>query len=342
MSFSFQENPFSNRTIRIGPFMEHHHNPVELAEESHKSINDYLDAVEQVLLEQKVSRSERTLILGELESQIHSMIAAKSDSGASGSLSTVLSVLDTLDAPDSYRRAEPMSDSLSKESNTEPLDSQVPLESHVHFGKASEKSTSVERDEASKADASNVERPSASESPNKEPSKVKLPWFTMPDVRSRAQAVRAKTLSYMNRSRMDEFAIFSCVSSLMAFFMALASRRNEGMAAFAVFLLIVGCGAGWYSVYRIKRSEGKLWGGRWAFAGAMVLPVLLLNAVAVLLVLETRLWVLLLAVAVLYVNYRLIQRVWSWIACQRMTHRPEVIIVEPPVSLGSGESVPAM
>jgi hypothetical protein len=342
MSFSFQENPFSNQTIRIGPFMEHHHNPVELAEESHKSINVYLDAVEQVLLEQKVSRSERTLILGELESQIHSMIAAKSDSGASGSLSTVLSVLDTLDAPDSYRRAEPMSDSLSKESSTEPLDSQVPLESHAHFDKASEKTASAIPNESSEADASTVERPPATELPQQEPPKAKRPRFPMPNVRSRTHAARAKAMSYMNRSRMDEFAIFSCVSSLMAFFMALASRRNEGMAAFAVFLLIVGCTAGWFSVYRIKRSQGKLWGGRWAFAGAMVLPFLLLNVIAVLLVLETRLWVLLLAAAVLYMNYRLIQRVWSWIACQRMTHRPEVIVVEPPVSLGSGESVPAM
>lgn len=322
--------------------MEHHHNPVELAEESHKSINVYLDAVEQVLLEQKVSRSERTLILGELESQIHSMIAAKSDSGASGSLSTVLSVLDTLDAPDSYRRAEPMSDSLSKESSTEPLDSQVPLESHAHFDKASEKTASAIPNESSEADASTVERPPATELPQQEPPKAKRPRFPMPNVRSRTHAARAKAMSYMNRSRMDEFAIFSCVSSLMAFFMALASRRNEGMAAFAVFLLIVGCTAGWFSVYRIKRSQGKLWGGRWAFAGAMVLPFLLLNVIAVLLVLETRLWVLLLAAAVLYMNYRLIQRVWSWIACQRMTHRPEVIVVEPPVSLGSGESVPAM
>lgn len=322
--------------------MEYHHNPVELAEESHKSINVYLDAVEQVLLEQKVSRSERTLILGELESQIHSMIAAKSDSGASGSSSTVLSILDTLDAPDSYRRAEPMSDSLSKESSTEPLDSQVPLESHAHFGKASEKTASAIPNESSEADASTVERPPATELPQQEPPKAKRPRFPMPDVRSRTHAARAKAMSYMSRSRMDEFAIFSCVSSLMAFFMALASRRNEGMAAFAIFLLIVGCTAGWFSVYRIKRSQGKLWGGRWAFAGAMVLPVLLLNVIAVLLVLETRLWVLLLAAAVLYMNYRLIQRVWSWIACQRMTHRPEVIVVEPPVSLGSGESVPAM
>jgi hypothetical protein len=322
--------------------MEHHHTPVELAEESHKSINDYLDAVEQVLLEQKVSRSERTLILGELESQIHSMIAAKSDSGASGSLSTVLSVLDTLDAPDSYRRAEPMSDSHSKESSTESLDCQVPLESHVHFGKASEKTASAIPHESSEADASTVERPPTTELPQQEPPKAKRPWFPMPDVRSRTHAARAKAMSYMSRSRMDEFAIFSCASSLMAFFMALASRRNEGMAAFAIFLLIVGCAAGWFSVYRIKRSQGKLWGGRWAFAGAMVLPVLLLNVIAVLLVLETRLWVLLLAAAVLYMNYRLIQRVWSWIACQRMTHRPEVIVVEPPVSLGSGESVPAM
>lgn len=322
--------------------MEHHHNPVELAEESHKSINVYLDAVEQVLLEQKVSRSERTLILGELESQIHSMIAAKSDSGASGSSSTVLSILDTLDAPDSYRRAEPMSDSLSKESSTEQLDSQVPLESHAHFDKASEKTASAIPNESSEADASTVERPPATELPQQEPPKAKRPRFPMPDVRSRTHAARAKAMSYMSRSRMDEFAIFSCVSSLMAFFMALASRRNEGTAAFAIFLLIVGCAAGWFSVYRIKRSQGKLWGGRWAFAGAMVLPFLLLNVIAVLLVLETRLWVLLLAAAVLYMNYRLIQRVWSWIACQRMTHRPEVIVVEPPVSLGSGESVPAM
>lgn len=327
--------------------MENHHTPLELEEESHKSINEYLDAVEQVLLAQKVSRSERTLILGELESQIHSMISAKSDSGASVSLSTVLSVLDTLDAPDSYRREEPTSDSLSKESSTEPLESQeplenpLPLESHVHFSKASEKTASI-RDEASEANASTVESPPATELPQQDAPKAKRPWFPMPDVRSRTHAARAKAMSYMNRSRMDEFAIFSCVSSLMAFFMALVSRRNEGMAAFAIFLLIVGCAAGWYSIRRIKRSQGKLWGGRWAFGGAMVLPVLLLNVIAVRLVVETRLWLLLLAAAVLYLNYRLIQGVWSWIACQRMMHRPEVVAVEPPVSLGGGESVPAM
>lgn len=328
--------------------MENHHTPLELEEESHKSINEYLDAVEQILLAQKVSRCERTLILGELESQIHSMISAKSDSGASVSLSTVLSVLETLDAPDSYRREEPMSDSLSKESSTEPLESQeplenpLPLESHAHFGKSSEKTASDIRNEASEPDASTVERPAADKLPQQESPKAKSPWFRMPDVSSKTYAARAKALSYLNRSRIDEFAIFSCLSSLIAFFMALAGRRNDGMAAFAMFLLVVGCAAGWYSIRRIKRSQGRLWGGRWAFGGAMVLPILLLNVIAVFLVLETRLWVLLLTAAVLYVNYRLIQRAWSWIACQRMKHRPEVIIVEPQVSLGGGESVPAM
>ncbi|MFN7450647.1 MAG: hypothetical protein ACK57V_02235 [Pirellula sp.] len=75
------------------------------------------------------------------------------------------------------------------------------------------------------------------------------------------------------------------------------------------------------------------------FCRAMDLPVLLLNVIEVVLALETRLWVLF---GQQYMNYRLFQPVWSWIACQRMTHRPAVIVVERQVSLVSGESMPAM
>lgn len=316
-------------------------NALEWAEESRASINDYLDAVERVLLDQKVSRSERTLILGELESQIHSMVVAKTDPGASVSLSLVSSILETLDSPESYGRTEPMSDPQSNESSTERLErTATAINDNAPAGDDYARTSDGE---SSPAESSTVEKSPATDTSTGKSPRFRIPWFTMPDVRATTQEARTKAMSFLNRARMDEFAIGSCLCSLMAIPMAMVGgRRNEGFMAFAMLLLLVGCIAGWYSVYRIKRSGGKLWGGRWAFTGAIILPVLLLNAIAILLVIETRLWVLLLAGVVVYLNYRLIQRVWSWIACQRMRHQPEVITIEQPVPLGSSESIPAM
>ena len=322
--------------------MEHDNtNALEWAEESRASINDYLDAVERVLLDQKVSRSERTLILGELESQIHSMVVAKTDPGASVSVSLVSSILETLDSPESYGRTEPMSDPQNHESSTERLErTATAINDNAPAGDDYARTSDGE---SSPAESSTVEKSPATDTSTGKSPRFQIPWFTMPDVRSTTQGVRTKAMSFLNRARMDEFAIGSCLCSLMAMPMAMVGgRRNEGFMAFAILLLLVGCIAGWYSVYRIKRSGGKLWGGRWAFTGAIILPVLLLNAIAILLVIETRLWVLLLAGVVVYLNYRLIQRAWSWIACQRMRHQPEVITIEQPVPLGSSESIPAM
>jgi hypothetical protein len=52
-------------------------NPAQWDQESRNSMDAYLDAVEAVWLEQKTPRSERILILGELESQIHAVIASR-------------------------------------------------------------------------------------------------------------------------------------------------------------------------------------------------------------------------------------------------------------------------
>lgn len=327
--------------------MEHDNtNALEWTEESRASINDYLDAVERVLLDQKVSRSERTLILGELESQIHSMVIAKSDAGASVSLSLVSSILETLDSPESYGRAEPTNDPKDIECSVERIEgrsTEGSVTASNNNAPASDDHAPTSNSDSSPVEGSTVEKSPAPDASSGKSPRFRIPWFTMPDVRATTQEARTKAMSFLNRARMDEFAIGSCLCSLMAIPMAMVGgRRNEGFMAFAMLLLLVGCIAGWYSVYRIKRSGGRLWGGRWAFTGAIILPVLLLNAIAILLVIETRLWVLLLAGVVVYLNYRLIQRAWSWIACQRMRHQPEVITIEQPVPLGSSESIPAM
>lgn len=70
----------------------------ELPSDVRQRIDDYLDAVERVLIRGDVSRTERRSIVDEVESQIYEMLAARTEEPAAA----LAEVLSKLDAPEAY------------------------------------------------------------------------------------------------------------------------------------------------------------------------------------------------------------------------------------------------
>ncbi len=281
-------------------------NPAQWDQESRNSMDAYLDAVEAVLLEQKTPRSERILILGELESQIHSVIALRLGAGAELQPDLIRSVVESLDTPESYRIDAQHADAGS------PVGSE--LESKNHASEAKESVSSA---------------PVAGAPKERDPRFQAAHWL-------------GKLSAYRQRSRIDEFAIVSCICALGAPLIAASTGRDrEAGLVLAGLLLIVGCCLGWFSTYRIKRSDGKLWGGRWAFTGAMILPILLANIAAITLAVRTPLGILFLIAAVLFANYWVIRKAWAWIASQSLI--PSAVSVpDQQVSQATGSTIPAV
>jgi hypothetical protein len=83
----------------------------ELPNDVRQRIDDYLDAVERVLIRGNVTRVERRSIVDEVESQIHEMLATRTDQEPAVALAEVLSKLEPPEAyaPDSG--AAPKADS---------------------------------------------------------------------------------------------------------------------------------------------------------------------------------------------------------------------------------------
>ncbi|HWB11654.1 MAG TPA: hypothetical protein VG826_20655 [Pirellulales bacterium] len=71
----------------------------ELPNEVRLRIDEYLDAVERVLIQGGVTRTERRNIVDEVESQIYEMLAARTDQEPAAALTDVLA---KLDAPEAY------------------------------------------------------------------------------------------------------------------------------------------------------------------------------------------------------------------------------------------------
>jgi hypothetical protein len=69
-----------------------------LPNEVPKRIDDYLDAIERVLIRGNVSRAERRSIVDEVESQIHEMLATRVEQDPIAAIGEVLSQLDTPEA----------------------------------------------------------------------------------------------------------------------------------------------------------------------------------------------------------------------------------------------------
>ncbi len=65
-------------------------------------INDFLDRIERVLLDRDTLRAERTSICAEVESQIHTMIERKMESGAELNLELIAGIIESMDPPESY------------------------------------------------------------------------------------------------------------------------------------------------------------------------------------------------------------------------------------------------
>ena len=87
--------------------------PIEITQ----IINAFLDRIEQVLLIRGTTRTERTSICAEVESQIHTMIERKIEAGAELNLELITGIIESMDPPESYAQ------SLGGESvvHTEPL-----------------------------------------------------------------------------------------------------------------------------------------------------------------------------------------------------------------------------
>jgi hypothetical protein len=83
----------------------------ELPNDVRQRVDDYLDAIERVLIQGGVTRTERRSIVDEVESQIHEMLAARTDQEAGAALTEILSKLDAPEAyaPDAATTAKPES-----------------------------------------------------------------------------------------------------------------------------------------------------------------------------------------------------------------------------------------
>jgi hypothetical protein len=71
----------------------------ELPNDARRRIDEYLDAIERVLIRGNVTRTERRSIVDEVESQIHEMLSARADQEP---VAAVTDVLSKLDAPEAY------------------------------------------------------------------------------------------------------------------------------------------------------------------------------------------------------------------------------------------------
>lgn len=70
-----------------------------LPSDARQRIDDHLDAIERVLIQGNVSRTERRSIVDEVESQIYDMFSARPDQEP---LTAVAEILSSLDAPEAY------------------------------------------------------------------------------------------------------------------------------------------------------------------------------------------------------------------------------------------------
>lgn len=78
-------------------------NALQLPAEAQSLLDEHLDAVERVLLDAGLSRSERQAICDEIQSQARDMLQARG--GAAPTVEDVRAVLAAMDPPDSYRES---------------------------------------------------------------------------------------------------------------------------------------------------------------------------------------------------------------------------------------------
>ena len=75
--------------------------PIEITQ----IINAFLDRIEQVLLDRGTTRTERTSICAEVETQIHTMIERKIEAGAELNLELISGIIESMDPPESYAQS---------------------------------------------------------------------------------------------------------------------------------------------------------------------------------------------------------------------------------------------
>ncbi len=229
------------------------------------AIHAFLDQVDTVLLGRLVPRDQRCSIVGELESQIMTIIERKISSGSELNIELVRNIIETMDPPESY----------GGEFETP---ASAPQAAMPTFDVPTKKTTT--------------------------------PWSKY--------SIRDAIHRWMpkDRPRYDEVAIVGHLVGAFAFLFFLASfeGRSEFVLVMAMFFGLICSGLGFYSLQRIRRSNGVRVGTRGAFVNMIAFPLILSNMLLLAILFQSPLGIflasLVMAAALLYANYWVVRFAW--------------------------------
>ncbi|MEQ1825042.1 MAG: DMT family transporter [Pirellula sp.] len=236
-------------------------------------IQSFIDKIDQELIDRDMPRVQRNTVCDEVELQIHLMIERKLEMGSELTQELVASILESIDQPESYR--------LGLETSQQEASRHVPpMPEH--------------KNKPEKVDA-------------------RFYWsFTefLQRIQKRFQREQPHT---------DPVAVTGLVlASLGAIVFILGILETaEALTVFGLLGLFLGSIASGVSYWRIRNSGGKLLGKRFASTGLLIMPFMFINAVVASILILSGLWMvlgaLIVAIGVIYVNYRLIRRWLAWL-----------------------------
>jgi hypothetical protein len=241
------------------------------------AIQAFVDRIEAVLIERKLPRSQRANICDEVESQIQTLIDRRVESGATLNLELVNSIIESMDQPESYAMPD---EPIVMESVSVPTDS---------------------------TESTQTNSPKSS-------SKTSLPnWKEYVP-----QFIQKRFASTPHVDSLALFGLACCAMGILFIAFALSMTHGNGPSfVFALLLVFMGTIACAVSFWRIRQSNGKLLGIRYAAMGLLTIPFLIANTFLMLFLFATPLWMVLggvlLAGIVLYSNYRALRFALGWL-----------------------------
>lgn len=266
-------------------------------------IQSFVDRIETTLLARQLPRGERMTICDEIESQIYTMIARRTEAGAELNLELVNSIIESMDPPESYAR------NTLDEPNVPQFESDPVASNATHNPEVP---------------AGAIPAPSVS-------SRFKK---FVPEFVSRHFGETPHT------DPLGICGLIACLFGALLIPIGMGGRHGaEGVIVFGILLLFLGTIASAVSFWRIRSSHGKLLGTRYASLGLLVLPFVFTNCFLIAFAFATRLWMVLgalvLLAAFIYANYRVVRFALRWLETSSIgesnetanTTRPEGTVV---------------